>query len=188
MTSGIFRHLQAMDTVDAGHQKNWPKLSHGSSEPESAPHRSDHLSFQGRQMAGSGWFPSQIARKLLYLRGRTFSLKFCRKKQAVTKHSEALASAFGCLHLCLASNNNCAKRNWLLDLIPWYFCLNNNIIIILTTTTIMENRTKASTNQQLHCYHQQGSKVPGSAQWAPRLSRPNEAVTCTSEQRPHTCA
>jgi len=33
-----------------GYCGHWPpkKLTHGSSEPESAPHRSDHLSFQGR--------------------------------------------------------------------------------------------------------------------------------------------
>jgi hypothetical protein len=36
--------------------------------------------------------------------------------------------------------------------------INNNIIILILTTTIMENRTKASTNQQLHCYHQQGAR------------------------------
>lgn len=37
-------------TSGYGYCGRWPpkKLTHGSSEPESAPHRSDHLSFQGR--------------------------------------------------------------------------------------------------------------------------------------------
>lgn len=168
-----------MDTVDTGHQKNWPMAPQNQS-----PRHTEVTTWVFKAaLAGSGWFPSQIARKLLYLRGRTFSLKFCRKKQPVTKHSEALASAFGCLHLCLASNNNCAKRNWLLGLI----LLSQSIIISSSSSSPPPSWKTEPKHQPINNCTATISKVPGSAQWAPRLSRPNEAVTCTSEQYARLC-